>query len=70
MSAAGEIWANMLHNVYAALVEKHGFSMNARRNPNGSEGNVVFLHLFMDALATQPCSPTCKCNDNVFPFVD
>lgn len=24
----------------------------------GSEGNVVFLHLFLDALPIQPCNPT------------
>lgn len=25
---------------------------------SGSEGNIVFLHLFMDALPIQPCNPT------------
>ncbi|EEB91178.1 hypothetical protein MPER_10503, partial [Moniliophthora perniciosa FA553] len=54
----GEVWANMLHNVYAALVGAHGFSSTARSNANGSEGNVVFLHLLVDALALQPCNPT------------
>ncbi|KAJ7156530.1 Fungalysin metallopeptidase-domain-containing protein [Mycena crocata] len=54
---AGEIWANMLHNVDAALVAAHGFSKTARTDPTGSEGNVVFLHLFIDALALQPCQP-------------
>ncbi|KAF5380174.1 hypothetical protein D9615_006215 [Tricholomella constricta] len=54
----GEVWANMLHNVYAALVSAHGWSATARTNPNGTEGNVVFLHLFIDALALQPCNPT------------
>jgi len=29
-------------------------------NPDGSEGNVVFMHLFIDHLAIQPCYPTCK----------
>ena len=48
ISAAGEIWANMLHNVYAALVNKYGFSSTARTNPDGREGNIVFLHLFID----------------------
>ncbi|KAJ8517459.1 hypothetical protein ONZ45_g5342 [Pleurotus djamor] len=52
------VWANMLHNVYASLVSAHGFSTTARTNPNGTEGNVVFLHLFLDALALQPCNPT------------
>ncbi|KAJ7696956.1 Fungalysin metallopeptidase-domain-containing protein [Mycena rosella] len=53
----GEIWANMLHNVHAALVAAHGFSQTARTDPSGSEGNVVFLHLFLDALPLQPCQP-------------
>ncbi|KAJ6552830.1 metalloprotease [Mycena capillaripes] len=53
----GEIWANMLHNVHAALVSAHGFSKTARTDPSGTEGNVVFLHLFIDALALQPCQP-------------
>ncbi|PPQ72749.1 hypothetical protein CVT26_003029 [Gymnopilus dilepis] len=56
--AIGEIWANMLHNVYANLVGAHGWSPTARANPTGSEGNIVFLHLFLDALALQPCNPT------------
>ncbi|KAJ7749848.1 peptidase M36, partial [Mycena maculata] len=43
-----QIWANLLHNVHAALVEKYGFSTSAMTNPNGSEGNIVFLHLSMD----------------------
>ncbi|KAJ7093265.1 Fungalysin metallopeptidase-domain-containing protein [Mycena belliarum] len=54
----GEVWANILHNVYAALVGARGFSTTARTNPGGTEGNIVFLHLFIDALALQPCNPT------------
>ncbi|KAF9458835.1 Fungalysin metallopeptidase-domain-containing protein [Collybia nuda] len=54
----GEVWANMLHNVYASLVTAHGWSSSARTNPGGTEGNIVFLHLFIDALALQPCNPT------------
>ncbi|KAJ7155333.1 Fungalysin metallopeptidase-domain-containing protein [Mycena filopes] len=54
----GEVWANILHNVYAALVTAHGFSTTAKTNPAGTEGNIVFLHLFIDALAIQPCNPT------------
>ncbi|GLB39398.1 putative fungalysin metallopeptidase (M36) [Lyophyllum shimeji] len=56
--AIGEIWANMLHNVYAALVAAHGWSSTALTNPDGTEGNIVFLHLFIDALPLQPCNPT------------
>jgi len=54
----GEIWANMLHNVYAALVAAHGWSATARTNPAGTQGNNVWLHLYIDALALQPCNPT------------
>ncbi|KAF5346161.1 hypothetical protein D9758_009964 [Tetrapyrgos nigripes] len=54
----GEIWANILHNVYAALVGARGFSTTANTDSTGSQGNVVYLHLFLDALALQPCNPT------------
>ncbi|KAI0069746.1 hypothetical protein K474DRAFT_992389 [Panus rudis PR-1116 ss-1] len=54
----GEVWANTLHNVYAALVAAHGFSTTARTDPSGTAGNVVYLHLFLDALQLQPCNPT------------
>lgn len=46
--------------MYAALVGEHGFSGDAKTNPDGTEGNVVYLHLFIDALSLQPCNPTCK----------
>ena len=29
----GEVWANVLHNVYAALVSAHGFSASAKTDP-------------------------------------
>jgi extracellular elastinolytic metalloproteinase len=54
----GEVWANILHNVYAALVSANGFSTTAQTDASGTTGNVVFLHLFIDALALQPCNPT------------
>ncbi|KAF8912309.1 metalloprotease [Mucidula mucida] len=54
----GEVWANILYNVYAALVGVHGWSATAKTDPTGSEGNVVYLHLLVDALALQPCNPT------------
>ena len=56
----GEVWANMLHNVYAALVDAHGFSNDKLTNPDGQEGNIIFMRLFLDALPLQPCNPTCK----------
>ncbi|KAH9020571.1 Fungalysin metallopeptidase-domain-containing protein [Lactarius pseudohatsudake] len=54
----GEVWANTLHNVYAALVIAKGWSTNALTDPTTNEGNVVWLHLFIDALLLQPCNPT------------
>ncbi|KAH9029326.1 Fungalysin metallopeptidase-domain-containing protein [Lactarius deliciosus] len=56
----GEVWANALHNVYAALVISNGWSKNALTDPTTNEGNVVWLHLFIDALLLQPCNPTCE----------
>ncbi|KAH9173736.1 Fungalysin metallopeptidase-domain-containing protein [Lactarius sanguifluus] len=54
----GEVWANILHNVYASLVITKGWSKNALTDPTTNEGNVVWLHLFIDALLLQPCNPT------------
>ncbi|KAF9555076.1 hypothetical protein CPC08DRAFT_147139 [Agrocybe pediades] len=54
----GEIWANILHNVYAELVGKYGFAADAKTNPSSTAGNAVYLHLFLDALRLQPCNPT------------
>ncbi|KAK0185335.1 Fungalysin metallopeptidase-domain-containing protein [Armillaria mellea] len=54
----GEVWANILHNVYAALVQTYGWSATAMTNANGGGGNIVYLHLFVDALSLQPCNPT------------
>ncbi|KZW03081.1 putative extracellular elastinolytic metallo proteinase precursor [Exidia glandulosa HHB12029] len=56
--AIGEIWANLLHNVYAALLGVHGFIGDAKTNPDSTDAQAVFLHLFIDALALQPCNPT------------
>ncbi|KAF9459618.1 Fungalysin metallopeptidase-domain-containing protein [Collybia nuda] len=54
----GEVWANILHNLYASLVFTSGWSSTAFTNPDGVEGNNMFLHLLIDALALQPCNPT------------
>ncbi|KAG9217485.1 hypothetical protein CCMSSC00406_0008597 [Pleurotus cornucopiae] len=56
----GTVWANMLHNVHAALLAAHGYSETAFTNPDAhaDAGNVVFMRLFIDALAIQPCNPT------------
>ncbi|KAF9494434.1 hypothetical protein BDN71DRAFT_1483072 [Pleurotus eryngii] len=36
-----EVWANMLHNVYAALVGSHSFSTAASTDPGGTKGNIL-----------------------------
>jgi len=54
----GEVWANTLHNVYATLVDERGFSAEKLTNPDGREGNIVFMRLFMQALSIQPCNPS------------
>ncbi|KAH7101038.1 Fungalysin metallopeptidase-domain-containing protein [Auriculariales sp. MPI-PUGE-AT-0066] len=56
--AAGEVWANLLHNVLAALIAEYGYADDARTNPEGTGGNTIYMHLFIDALLLQPCNPT------------
>ncbi|KAJ7161771.1 Fungalysin metallopeptidase-domain-containing protein [Mycena crocata] len=54
----GEVWANLLHNIYAALVAEYGWAEDFKTNPDGTEGNIVYMHLLIDALPLQPCQPT------------
>jgi extracellular elastinolytic metalloproteinase len=54
----GEVWANILVNVYAAFVAAWGFSDDARKTAFGSGGNTYFLQLLLDGMALQPCNPT------------
>lgn len=54
----GEVWANMLHNVLAALTDYYGWSDAFLVDSTGPSGNVVYMHLFMDGLSIQPCEPT------------
>ncbi|KAG9045613.1 hypothetical protein FS837_005999 [Tulasnella sp. UAMH 9824] len=53
----GEVWATILIEVYWALVGARGFNAD-KADVSSTAGNVVFLHLFVDALALQPCNPT------------
>ncbi|KAG8906517.1 hypothetical protein FRB99_006737 [Tulasnella sp. 403] len=53
----GEVWATTLIEVYWGLVSARGYSSN-KTDPAGTAGNIVFLHLVVDALPIQPCSPT------------
>lgn len=50
----------MLHDVYAALVTENGFGQNFLTDATGSEGNVIFMRVLLEALLVQPCNPTCK----------
>ncbi|KAF9494685.1 hypothetical protein BDN71DRAFT_1482979 [Pleurotus eryngii] len=45
------VWANMMHNVHAALLAAHRYSETAFTNPDAhaDAGNVVFMRLFIDA---------------------
>ncbi|CAE6517796.1 unnamed protein product [Rhizoctonia solani] len=54
---AGEVWANIWHEIFAALIKKHGFSTD-KNDASGTAGNIVGLHLLVDALQIQPCNPT------------
>ncbi|QRV79322.1 extracellular metalloproteinase MEP [Ceratobasidium sp. AG-Ba] len=54
---AGEVWATIWHEIYAGLVAKLGFSAD-KNNAAGTAGNIVALHLLVDALQLQPCNPT------------
>jgi hypothetical protein len=41
--ASGVVWANLLHNVFAALLTQHGYAADAKTNPNGTAGNQIWL---------------------------
>ncbi|KAG9045614.1 hypothetical protein FS837_006000 [Tulasnella sp. UAMH 9824] len=55
--AVGEVWATMLVEVYWALVGQYGFTPEITKG-EGGKGNIVFMHLLVDALPLQPCNPT------------
>lgn len=69
--AKGEVWAEMLYEVYWNLVDKHGFTPDwfppvPEDNNDQSEaldyilshGNTLALKLVIDGMAMQPCSPS------------
>jgi extracellular elastinolytic metalloproteinase len=53
----GEVWANILHNVYAALAVDYGWT-GSYEDPTVLAANTIFYHLLFDALLLQPCNPT------------
>ena len=50
----------MLHNVYAELVAAHGYAEDAKTNPNGTAGNVIFMHIFIESFPLLTCQPDCE----------
>jgi len=55
----GEVFANMLHVLYASLVDERGFSDNKLTDSEGVEGNIIFMRLLMGSLPRMPCNPNC-----------
>ncbi len=52
--AIGEIWANMLWDLYWALVDEYGWDADIY---NGTGGNNMALQLVFEGMKMQPCSP-------------
>jgi extracellular elastinolytic metalloproteinase len=56
----GEVWANMLHNVYIALAQIYDWTWLFDKDTTIQAGNTIFFRLLFDTLLLQPCNPTCK----------
>lgn len=56
--AMGEIWAVMLYEVLWNLIDQYGYESNPLKNSNVRRGNVMFYHILIEGLKTQPCNPT------------
>jgi extracellular elastinolytic metalloproteinase len=54
----GEVWANILHNVYVALADAYDWTWLFDDDTTVPGGNTIFFHLLFDALLLQPCNPT------------
>ena len=50
----GEVWTNVLWDMYWAFVDKYGFDPDLY---HGTGGNNMAIQLVMDGLKMQPCSP-------------
>nr|KAJ3421986.1 hypothetical protein HK105_001611 [Polyrhizophydium stewartii] len=53
----GEVWVELLWEVYWNLVTKNGFSANLY-DAKSTAGNVVALQLVIGGMTNQPCNPT------------
>ncbi|KAL2919754.1 hypothetical protein HK105_200670 [Polyrhizophydium stewartii] len=54
---AGEVWVELLWEVYWNLVTKYGFSANLY-DAKSTKGNIVALQLVIGGMMAQPCNPT------------
>jgi uncharacterized repeat protein (TIGR01451 family) len=52
--ALGEVWSNMLWDLYWAMVDKYGFDIDWH---NTNSGNGRAIQLVMDGMKLQPCNP-------------
>jgi len=52
----GAVWATALWEVTWALIDAHGFAPDLRADP-AAGGNVLALHLVVDAMKRLPCGP-------------
>lgn len=50
----GEVWSNMIWDLYWAMVEKYGWDANIN---NVNSGNYRAVQLVVDGMKLQPCSP-------------
>ena len=50
----GEVWANMIWDLYWAMVDEHGFDEDQW---HGTGGNNMAIRLVMEGMKMQPCSP-------------
>ncbi|KAI9596336.1 Fungalysin metallopeptidase-domain-containing protein [Syncephalis fuscata] len=55
--AMGEIWANILYQMYWNLVDKLGFSED-KYSVDTTKGNTLAAKLVIDGMKLQPCRPT------------
>ncbi|KAI9593712.1 Fungalysin metallopeptidase-domain-containing protein [Syncephalis fuscata] len=53
----GEIWANILYEMYWNLVDKYGFNSNVY-SADITKGNTLAIKLVLSGLKLQPCHPT------------
>ncbi|QRV93479.1 extracellular metalloproteinase MEP [Ceratobasidium sp. AG-Ba] len=53
----GAIWASIWHEIITSLLQQDGYSAT-KNNANSKGGNIVAMHLFIDGMKLQPCSPT------------